>query len=75
MVPAAGVAGVLITGTMMAVSMKRGEGSEHMSLLGIRPGREVGEAYRFLLELRLDEGPLGEEAATERLLAWWAARD
>ena len=26
----------------------------------MRPGREVGEAYRFLLELRLDEGPLGE---------------
>ncbi|MFD4701944.1 hypothetical protein [Streptomyces niveus] len=32
---AAGVAGVLITGTMMAVSMKRGEGSEHMSRLGM----------------------------------------
>ena len=51
------------------------DGEQIMSLLGIRPGREVGEAYRFLLELRLDEGPLGEEAATERLLAWWAARD
>jgi poly(A) polymerase len=34
----------------------------------------VGEAYRFLLELRLDEGPLGEEEATRRLLEWWAAR-
>lgn len=32
---AAGVAGVLITGTMMAVSMKRGESSEHMSRLGM----------------------------------------
>ncbi|MBU6535507.1 hypothetical protein ACFUIW_09030 [Streptomyces sp. NPDC057245] len=32
---AAGVAGVLITGTMMTVSMKRGESSEHMSRLGM----------------------------------------
>ncbi|NGO47339.1 MULTISPECIES: hypothetical protein [Streptomyces] len=32
---AAGVAGILITGIMMAVSMKRGEGSEHMSRLGM----------------------------------------
>jgi poly(A) polymerase len=30
----------------------------------------VGEAYRFLLELRLEEGPLGAEAATERLRGW-----
>jgi poly(A) polymerase len=29
---------------------------------------------RFLLELRLDEGPLGEEEATRRLLEWWQAR-
>jgi len=34
----------------------------------------VGEAYKFLLELRLDEGPLGEEEATRRLRDWWAAR-
>ena len=39
-----------------------------------RTGREVGEAYRFLLELRLDEGPLGSEAAEERLREWYAAR-
>jgi poly(A) polymerase len=45
-----------------------------MSLLGIPPGREVGEAYRFLLELRLDEGPLGPEEAEARLRAWWAER-
>ncbi|SDR80230.1 poly(A) polymerase [Microterricola viridarii] len=50
------------------------DGEQIMRLLGIRPGREVGEAYKFLLELRLDEGKIGEEAATERLLAWWAAR-
>ncbi|AWB90431.1 CCA tRNA nucleotidyltransferase [Homoserinimonas hongtaonis] len=50
------------------------DGEQIMALLGIRPGREVGEAYRFLLELRLDEGPLGEEEATRRLKAWHAAR-
>ena len=41
-------------------------------MLGIRPGREVGEAYRFLLDLRLDEGVLGEDEAERRLRAWWA---
>jgi poly(A) polymerase len=45
-----------------------------MKVLGIGPGREVGEAYRFLLEVRLDEGEIGEEAATQRLLEWWAKR-
>ena len=50
------------------------DGEQIMSILGIRPGRDVGEAYRFLLELRLDEGSLGEEAAEQRLRAWWAAR-
>ncbi|WP_374008892.1 CCA tRNA nucleotidyltransferase [Leifsonia sp. LS-T14] len=49
-------------------------GEQVMHLLGIRPGREVGQAMKFLLELRLDEGPLGEEEATRRLLAWWADR-
>ena len=50
------------------------DGERIMAILGIAPGREVGEAYRFLLELRLDEGPLGGEEAERRLLAWWAAR-
>ncbi len=45
-----------------------------MAILGIRPGPEVGEAYRFLLELRLDEGPLGAEEAERRLRAWAAGR-
>jgi poly(A) polymerase len=34
----------------------------------------VGEALDFLLELRLDEGPLGEDEALARLDAWWAER-
>ncbi|MFM6974483.1 MAG: CCA tRNA nucleotidyltransferase [Agromyces sp.] len=49
-------------------------GDEIQRILGLRPGREVGEAYRFLLELRLDEGPLSAEEAERRLRAWWAQR-
>jgi poly(A) polymerase len=50
------------------------DGNRIQEVLGIKPGREVGEAYRFLLDLRLDEGVLGEEEAERRLLAWWSAR-
>jgi poly(A) polymerase len=49
-------------------------GDQVMAQLGIPPGPLVGEAIRFLLELRLDEGPLGEEEARRRLDQWWAAR-
>lgn len=49
-------------------------GNRIQEVLGIGPGREVGEAYRFLLELRLDEGVLGPEAAEARLRQWWATR-
>jgi poly(A) polymerase len=45
-----------------------------MTHLGIGPGRDVGEALSFLLELRLEEGPLGEAEARRRLDAWWAER-
>ena len=50
------------------------DGVAVMKILGLRPGPEVGQALRYLLELRLEEGPLGEEEATRRLQAWWAAR-
>jgi poly(A) polymerase len=50
------------------------DGEQIMATLGIPPGRAVGDAYAFLLELRMEEGPLGEEGARERLLAWWAER-
>ena len=43
-----------------------------MEILGIPPGPTVGKAYRFLLELRLDEGPKSEDEARAALLAWWA---
>ncbi len=49
-------------------------GEEIMEILEIKPGPEVGDAYRYLLELRLDEGPLSEEEAKSRLLAWWQSR-
>ena len=43
------------------------DGKQVMELLGVGPGRAVGQALAFLMELRLDEGPLGEEAAAARL--------
>ncbi len=48
------------------------DGNQIMEILGIKPGREVGAAYKYLLEKRLEDGPLGEERAREVLLAWWA---
>jgi len=50
------------------------DGNEVMARLGIAPGPLVGEALDFLLELRLEEGPLGKEEASRRLAAWWAER-
>jgi poly(A) polymerase len=50
------------------------DGEAIMRALGLKPGPDVGAAYRFLLETRLEEGPLGEEEATRRLHAWWAER-
>ncbi|WP_029146093.1 CCA tRNA nucleotidyltransferase [Microbacterium luticocti] len=50
------------------------DGNRIQQILGLKPGREVGEAYRFLLDLRLDEGMLGEDEAERRLRDWWAAR-
>lgn len=50
------------------------DGNEVMAALGIGPGPVVGEALQFLLDLRLDEGPLGKEEALRRLLEWWQKR-
>jgi poly(A) polymerase len=47
------------------------DGQQIMSILDIGPGPEVGKAYRFLLELRLDQGPMDEEQATTALRQWW----
>ena len=51
------------------------DGNEIGEVLGIAPGPQVGQAYRYLLQVRLDEGPIGKEAAAERLRAWWAERE
>jgi poly(A) polymerase len=48
------------------------DGNEIMAILGIPPGREVGRAYKHLLELRMERGPLGPETAREELLRWWS---
>ncbi len=48
------------------------DGERIMAVLGVPPGPVVGRAYRFLLELRLDEGELGAEEAERRLRAWAA---
>ncbi|TCC19033.1 CCA tRNA nucleotidyltransferase [Kribbella speibonae] len=50
------------------------DGNQIMQILDLAPGREVGEAYKFLMELRLDQGPLGEDRAREELLNWWSQR-
>jgi poly(A) polymerase len=50
------------------------DGSSVMSLLGVPQGREVGAALEFLQAVRLDEGRLGHEAITSRLLEWWRDR-
>ncbi len=49
-------------------------GEDIMRLLDLKPGPEVGQAYRFLMELRLDEGPIGAAEAEKRLLEWWQRR-
>ena len=45
-----------------------------MQILGIKPSADVGRALDFLMEIRLERGPIGEEAATKELLAWWKAK-
>jgi poly(A) polymerase len=49
-------------------------GDQIMEILGIGPGREVGKAYKFLLDLRMEAGPLGPERAKEELLRWWESQ-
>jgi poly(A) polymerase len=50
------------------------DGAQVMTLLNLKPAREVGQAMDFLMELRLEQGPIGEEKATAALLQWWASR-
>ncbi|MBA2464402.1 MAG: CCA tRNA nucleotidyltransferase [Nocardioidaceae bacterium] len=48
------------------------DGNQIMAVLGIGPGRVVGEAYRHLLELRMDHGPMTQEDAEAALRTWWS---
>ncbi|MFI2361455.1 CCA tRNA nucleotidyltransferase [Promicromonospora sp. NPDC019610] len=50
------------------------DGTQIMEILGISPSRAVGEAYKYLLGLRMERGPLGEDVAAEELKKWWAER-
>jgi len=50
------------------------DGGQVMRLLNVKPSSVVGDALDFLLELRLESGPLGVERAEAELLKWWATR-
>ena len=47
------------------------DGAQIMQILDIKPSAAVGRALDFLMEIRLERGPIGEEAATKELLQWW----
>ncbi len=51
------------------------DGCEVMAHLGLPPGPQIGEAMKFLLEIRMDEGLLGYDEIRLRLDSWWSAHD
>ncbi|WP_022908844.1 CCA tRNA nucleotidyltransferase [Aestuariimicrobium kwangyangense] len=51
------------------------DGTQIMALLDLAPGPQVGRAYQHLLDLRIENGPLGEERATEELRRWWEQQE
>ena len=50
------------------------DGNEVIEHLGIDPGRVVGEAMKFLMEIRLEEGVIGDTEVRKRLDVWFAER-
>ncbi|MDI3384863.1 CCA tRNA nucleotidyltransferase [Streptomyces sp. B-S-A8] len=50
------------------------DGNEIMEILGVGPGPVIGQAYKFLLELRLENGPMERDAAVSALKEWWATQ-
>jgi poly(A) polymerase len=50
------------------------DGNQIMAELGLKPSREVGEAYNHLLEVRIERGPMSEDEARAELHRWWADR-
>lgn len=51
------------------------DGNQVMEYLSLTPGRDVGDAMKFLMEIRLDDGLIGDDAVKSRLDTWWAARN
>ena len=47
------------------------DGSQVMEFLAIQPGRHIGDALEFLMEIRIEEGLLGDEEIRRRLKVWW----
>ena len=50
------------------------DGNEIMQILGLQPGPAIGQAYKFMLDLRLEQGPMERDQAEAALRAWWAER-
>ncbi|MFI9103949.1 CCA tRNA nucleotidyltransferase [Streptomyces fildesensis] len=50
------------------------DGNQIMQILDVPPGPVIGKAYQFLLELRLENGPMAEEDAIAALKEWWATQ-
>jgi len=50
------------------------DGKEIMAILGLQPGPDVGEAWSYLKEVRLERGPLDRDEAIKVLTTWWADR-
>jgi hypothetical protein len=51
------------------------DGNQIMEILGVAPGPVIGQAYKFLMELRLENGPMEYDAAVSALKEWWAAQE
>ncbi|MBV2354829.1 CCA tRNA nucleotidyltransferase [Streptomyces sp. J2-1] len=51
------------------------DGNQIMQILGVTPGPVIGQAYKHLLELRLEHGPMEYDAAVAALKEWWAAQN
>lgn len=50
------------------------DGNQIMEILGVGPGPQIGKAYKHMLELRLENGPMEPEAAVAALKEWWATQ-
>ena len=50
------------------------DGNEIMQILGLQPGPQVGQAWAFLKNLRMENGPMEHDDAVAALREWWAAQ-